>query len=140
MFADFAPLELGIVGRVLMHAALVGVGAGLVGAALFASFEYAQRGVLEELAGYVPLRADGETFAAGETHRPFLLSLGDDMRSAVEAMLSNGLRELPVVENGRVAGILGESDLAEVYLEGAVREDSVQLPRPSARPPRVVET
>ena len=75
VFTDFAPLELGIVGRVLMHAALVGIGAGLVGAALFASFEYVQRGVLEELAGYVPLRADGETFAAGDAHRPFLPGL-----------------------------------------------------------------
>jgi len=72
LLSDLAPLELGIVGRVLMHAAAVGAAAGLMGAALFAAFEYAQRGVLEELAGYIPLRADGETFAAGEVHRAFL--------------------------------------------------------------------
>ena len=69
-------LALGVLGRNLFEGALVGVAAGLVGAALFAGFEYFQRGVLEELAGYIPLRADGETFAASEgVHhfRPWLL-------------------------------------------------------------------
>ncbi|MEO6600081.1 MAG: chloride channel protein [Polyangiaceae bacterium] len=66
-----APIDLGIVGRTLLHAAAVGVVAGLVGAAFFAGLEYVQRGLLEELVGYVPLRADGETFAAGETHGVF---------------------------------------------------------------------
>jgi len=64
MFAESAPLDLRIVGRTLLHAMAVGVVAGLAGAAFFASLEYVQRGVLEELAGYIPLRADGETFAA----------------------------------------------------------------------------
>lgn len=72
LLSSAAPLDLGIVSRVLLHAAAVGLAAGLVGAALFASFEYAQRLLLEELAGYLPLRADGETFAAGEVHRGFL--------------------------------------------------------------------
>ena len=71
MFVDRAPIDLGIVGRTLLHAAAVGVAAGLVGAAFFAGLEYVQRGLLEELAGYIPLRADGETFAAGETHGTF---------------------------------------------------------------------
>ncbi|MEO8904836.1 MAG: chloride channel protein [Polyangiaceae bacterium] len=65
LFADRAPIDLGIVGRTLLHAAAVGVAAGLVGAAFFAGLEYLQRGLLEEIVGYVPLRADGETFAAG---------------------------------------------------------------------------
>ncbi len=69
-------LELGVVGRNLRDGILVGVAAGLVGAALFAGFEYMQRLLLEELVGYVPLRADGETFAAGggvHHFRPWLL-------------------------------------------------------------------
>jgi len=66
------PRELPIVGRVLLHAATVGLAAGVVGAALFAAFEYTQRLLLEEAAGYLPLRADGETFAAGEIHHRFL--------------------------------------------------------------------
>jgi CIC family chloride channel protein len=78
MFAESAPLDLRIVGRTLLHAAAVGVAAGLAGAAFFAGLEYFQRGVLEELAGYIPLRADGETFAAGSgfhVFRPWLLVL-----------------------------------------------------------------
>ncbi len=66
-----APIDLGIVGRTLLHAAAVGAAAGLAGAAFFAGLEYFQRGLLEEIAGYIPLRADGETFAAGEVHGGF---------------------------------------------------------------------
>jgi CIC family chloride channel protein len=76
MLADSAPLDLHIVGRTLLHAAAVGVAAGLAGAAFFAGLEYFTRAVLEELAGYIPMRADGETFAAGggfHTFRPWLL-------------------------------------------------------------------
>src|SRR3954471_22791824 len=71
MFVDRAPIDLGIVGRTLLHAAAGGVAAGLVGPAVFAGLEYVQRGLLEELVGYSPLRADGETFAAGEVHGVF---------------------------------------------------------------------
>jgi len=76
--SDSAPLDLRIVGRTLLHAAAVGVVAGLAGAAFFAGLEYFTRAVLEEAAGYIPLRADGETFAAGggfHTFRPWLLAL-----------------------------------------------------------------
>jgi len=76
--ANNAPLDLRIVGRTLLHAAAVGVAAGLAGAAFFAGLEYFTRAVLEELAGYIPLRADGETFAAGagaHAFRPWLLVL-----------------------------------------------------------------
>ena len=65
-----------VLGRVLLHAALVGVACGIVGAALFAALEYGQRLLLEELAGYVPLRSVGEAFAAGDesvAFRPWLL-------------------------------------------------------------------
>jgi CIC family chloride channel protein len=54
------PLDLRIVGRTLLHAALVGLAAGAVGAAFFAAVEYAQHVLLENGAGYVPLRAHGE--------------------------------------------------------------------------------
>ena len=55
-----APLELRIVGRVLLHAAIVGVAAGLVGAAFFAALEAGQRLLLERGAGLAILRAGGE--------------------------------------------------------------------------------
>jgi CIC family chloride channel protein len=63
------PLDLPILGRVLLHSALVGVVAGLLGAAFFASLEVAQRFLLSGLAGYTPARAVGETFLAEGTGR-----------------------------------------------------------------------
>ena len=59
---EAAPADLRIVGRMLLHAAIVGVAAGLMGAAFFAALELVQRLVLEDLGGYRPLRAHGETF------------------------------------------------------------------------------
>src|SRR5579862_9948051 len=67
--SDDAPLDLRFVSRTLLHAATVGVAAGFAGAAFYASLEYVQRLLLEGLAGYSPLRADGERIAApGELH------------------------------------------------------------------------
>jgi len=54
------PLDLRILGRTLLHTALVGFLAGLVGAAFFAGLEYTQAFLLERVAGYAPLRAHGE--------------------------------------------------------------------------------
>ena len=71
MLIESTPLDLQIVGRTILHAAAVGLAAGLAGAALFAGLEYFQRALLETLAGYIPLRADGETFAASETFHVF---------------------------------------------------------------------
>lgn len=78
IFAETAPLDLRIVGRMLFHAALVGMAAGFAGAAFFGALEYVQSLLLEELAGYTALRAHGETFAARSgprTFRPWLLVL-----------------------------------------------------------------
>ena len=76
---EAAPADLRIVGRMLLHAAIVGVAAGLVGAAFFAALEVVQRLILEDLGGYRPLRAHGETFLpelSGVRHfRPWLLLL-----------------------------------------------------------------
>lgn len=76
---DAAPLDLRFVGRTLLRAALVGVAAGAVGALFFGGLELVQSLLLERLAGYVPLRAHGETLLAGasEHHafRPWLLLL-----------------------------------------------------------------
>jgi CIC family chloride channel protein len=74
--SERAPLELQLLGRTIWHAALVGAAAGLVGALFFAALEYAQKYVLEQAAGYVILRAKGETFASAEGNhafRPWLL-------------------------------------------------------------------
>jgi CIC family chloride channel protein len=69
---EATPVDLRLVGRTLLHAALVGLAAGLMGAAFFAALEVIQRFVLESLAGYRILRASGETFmAALDEGRPF---------------------------------------------------------------------
>ncbi len=78
LFAENAPLDLRIVGRMLFHAALVGLAAGFAGAAFFGCLEHLQGWLLEDLAGYRALRAHGETFAARPeptTFRPWLLVL-----------------------------------------------------------------
>ncbi len=65
------PVDLRLLGRTLLHAALVGAAAGAIGAAFFAGLEYAQRFLLEDLAGYQPLRARGETFIGAHLPHPF---------------------------------------------------------------------
>jgi CIC family chloride channel protein len=74
-----APLDLRILGRTLLHAALVGAAAGLLGAAFFYGLELMQHYLLERLCGYSPLRAHGE-YVVPLSHgaprfRPWLLVL-----------------------------------------------------------------
>ena len=77
LLRDATPVDLRIVGRTLVHAALVGIVAGLMGAAFFAALEVVQRLLLESLVGYRILRASGETFMheldAGRPFRWWLL-------------------------------------------------------------------
>jgi len=72
-----APMEFQILGRVLLHAALVGAAAGVLGSLFFAGVEAFQRMTLESWAGYVPLRAGGEQIlgevAKRTPFRPWLL-------------------------------------------------------------------
>src|SRR5260221_2849340 len=69
---EATPVDLRIVGRTLLHAALVGIVAGLMGAAFFAALEIVQRFLLEYLGGYRILRASGETFTRElDAGRPF---------------------------------------------------------------------
>src|SRR5216684_3584521 len=57
-------LDLRYVGRTLLHAALVG-------SLFFVALEVAQRFLLEDLAGYLPLRAHGESVMASTASTPF---------------------------------------------------------------------
>ncbi|MDB4952776.1 MAG: Chloride channel protein [Myxococcales bacterium] len=61
---DEPPLELQIIGRTLLHAALVGFVAGIIGSAFLYLAEQLQSVLLQDLSGYDPLRA------AGELHHP----------------------------------------------------------------------
>ncbi|HEY2510071.1 MAG TPA: chloride channel protein [Polyangiaceae bacterium] len=66
-----SPIAFQLLGRMLLHTALVGVAAGLAGSLFFAGVELVQRLVLESSAGYVPLRAAGERVTSGEVQAPF---------------------------------------------------------------------
>lgn len=65
-----APVDLQILGRVLLHAALVGAAAGLMGSLFFAGVEGIQRVCLEGWTGYAPLRAGGEMLLGDTGARP----------------------------------------------------------------------
>ncbi len=78
LLGEDAPIDLRIVGRALLHAGLVGVVAGAIGAAFFASLEVAQHWFLGVGAGFQPLRAHGERFVpppAPTALRPWILAL-----------------------------------------------------------------
>jgi CIC family chloride channel protein len=64
-------LSLQLLGRVLLHAALVGAAAGLVGSLFVAGLDVVQRRVLEGITGYLPLRAAGEATFEGARPPPF---------------------------------------------------------------------
>src|SRR5688572_6998852 len=71
LFVDASPIDLRLVGRTIFHAALVGVGAGLVAVAFYACLERVDRFVLGQLAGYRALRAAGESFLGVDEAGPF---------------------------------------------------------------------
>jgi chloride channel protein, CIC family len=89
------PLEFQILGRVLLHAALVGAAAGLLGSLFFAGVEAVQRVTLEWTTGYAPLRAGGEQILGEGAHRtpfrPWLLVLIPAAGALVAGALSTWL-------------------------------------------------
>jgi CIC family chloride channel protein len=69
-------LDLQLVGRLLLHAAIVGVAAGVVGSLFFVGNEWVQHVLLEGTTGYEPLLAAGEEVLSFKNHpqfRPWLL-------------------------------------------------------------------
>jgi len=68
--SELAPLDLRLVGRTVLHAVLVGIAAGFIGAAFFWAIEHIMLVLLEDLAGYRPLRAHGEEVAMPANHEP----------------------------------------------------------------------
>jgi CIC family chloride channel protein len=77
LLAEAAPLDLRILGRVLIQAAVVGALAGLVAVGFFWLLELGEEFFLSVLAGYTPASAAGELSGAivGESFRPWLLVL-----------------------------------------------------------------
>ncbi len=77
LLREATPVEVQILGRTLLHAALVGVAAGLLGSAFLWALGGLEHLLLERLAGYVPLLAAGESAhaATGTPFRPWLLAI-----------------------------------------------------------------
>jgi chloride channel protein, CIC family len=81
------------------------------------------------------------TIAADVMQPPITVRLEDNVRTATQTLLENGLPEVPVVDDdGRIGGFLGESEIAQAYLRATSRSRSGQsgeLPAQSAaRPPK----
>lgn len=99
---EATPLDLRIVGRTLLHAVLVGAAAGAIGAVFFVGLELVQRYLLEQVAGYVPLRAHGETFLPPEREshpfRPWLIVLLPTAGALVSGLLTT--RFAPEAQGG----------------------------------------
>jgi CIC family chloride channel protein len=88
---DDAPLDLRILGRTLVHAVGVGCAAGVVGVGFLIGLELLQRVFLEQLAGYVPLRASGEGMAhetLATTFRPWILAVVPAFGALVSGILT----------------------------------------------------
>ncbi len=90
-----AQIELQIVGRMLLHSALVGAAAGLMGSLFFVGVEGVQRVGLESLTGYLPLRAAGEGIlgesATPTVFRPWLLLVFPAIGALLAGILSTWL-------------------------------------------------
>jgi CIC family chloride channel protein len=71
--------------------------------------------------------------AADLMQAPVSVQASDDLRTTGERMLSSGLREVPIVSQaGAVIGLVGESALASVYLQGAARAELEESSAPRA--------
>ncbi len=71
LFTDDGPLDLQILGRAVLQSAAVGVACGLLGALFLTLLDRTQHLVLVSLAGYQPLRAQGETATSPGSMPPF---------------------------------------------------------------------
>lgn len=95
LVAEQAPLDLRLLGRTILHAALVGAIAGLVAAGFFGALEVVEELLLHGLAGYSRLRAAGETLFAGGgergAFRPWLLVILPSVGALAGGLLTSKL-------------------------------------------------
>jgi len=68
-FAETSPLDLRLIGRTILHAALVGAAAGVIAVVFVGALEQVEDFLLGHVVGYVPLRAHGEA-VLGREHKP----------------------------------------------------------------------
>ncbi|WP_438016660.1 CBS domain-containing protein [Sorangium sp. So ce315] len=62
------------------------------------------------------------TVAADAMQPPAAVTAADDLRTATEAMVAHGVRELPVADGeGAIVGFVDEADIGKAYLEATTR-------------------
>ncbi len=121
------PLELQIVGRTLLHAALVGLGAGAIACLFFYGSELLQYLLLERAAGYEPLRAQGEKVigeAGAGAFRWWLLLFIPALGALVAGLLS---RWAPEIRGGG-----GDATIEAFHHRGGQVRRRVLLAKPLA--------
>jgi CIC family chloride channel protein len=70
--------------------------------------------------------------AADIMQPPLSVRPEDDLRTATERLVANGLREIPVVDGtDAIIGFLDEREIAKVYLKGEARLDNSHTPPPA---------
>jgi CIC family chloride channel protein len=115
---EAAALDLQLLGRTLLHAALVGVLAGIVGAGFFAALEVGQQLVLEGMAGFAVLRARGETFSASSGQagsvRLWALALFPTLGGLASGLLTSSLAP-------EAAGGGGDATIEACHRGGVIR-------------------
>jgi chloride channel protein, CIC family len=108
-------LEFRNLGRMLLHAAVVGAMTGLIGSLFFVALEIVQRIFLEDIAGYKPLKAHGEALMPSldaPEFRPWLLLI----LPAVGALAGGVLTSLaPEAQGGG-----GDATLRAFHHQGGV--------------------
>src|SRR5262249_20137373 len=71
------------------------------------------------------------TIAADLMQPAVTVSPDDDLHVATKALLTHGLREIPVVDaNGQIVGFLDEAETARAYLEAIGKGDKPPIPAP----------
>ena len=62
------------------------------------------------------------TLASDAMQAPVALAEGDGLRTAIEILSANGLREVPVIDGvGKIIGFVDEADIGRAYLEATAK-------------------
>jgi CIC family chloride channel protein len=105
-----------LLGRVLLHAVLVGAAAGLVGSLFFAALELGEHHILQGISGYQPIRAHGEAVLAvvrNTEFRPWLICVLPALGA-----LASGLLTVKLAPEARGGG-------ADAFIEAFHRRGGV---------------
>lgn len=82
------------------------------------------RGDLEAKLGWDRLawRRLGRRVEDAMTPNPYTVEAGDPLEKAVELMLHHGIGGIPVVENGKLVGIVTETDVYRAFVQAMAHQ------------------